>query len=36
MRMLWRAIAEALERQARKFGYVGEQTPADRDEWDAA
>lgn len=29
-------IAEALERQARKFAYVGEKPPAGRDEWDAA
>ena len=29
-------IAEALERQARKFAYVGEKPSADRDEWDAA
>ena len=29
-------IAEALERQACKFAYVGEKPPAGRDEWDAA
>lgn len=29
-------IADALERQARKFAYVGEQPPARRDEWEDA
>lgn len=29
-------IVEALERQARKFAYVGEQPPAARDEWEDA
>ena len=29
-------IAEALERQARKFAYVGEKPSATSDEWDAA
>ena len=29
-------IIEALERQARKFAYVGEKPSADRDEWDAS
>ena len=29
-------IAEALERQTRKFAYVGEQPPAARDEWEDA
>ncbi len=29
-------VVEALERQARKFAYVGEQPQAARDEWDAA
>ena len=29
-------ILEALERQARKFAYVGEKPPAGRDEWEPA
>ena len=29
-------IVEALERQARKFAYVGEKPPAGRDEWEPA
>ena len=36
MRMLWRVVAEALERQARKFAYVAEKPTATPDEWDAA
>ena len=36
VRILWRVVAEALERQARKFAYVGEQPQAAHDEWEPA